>query len=105
MPAHAHLPCRSRVSLESRYGMWRDRPSTSALITFPWADRDRLILFASFSLFARRQKNKRSFDRKSEAAKGGRRGRMHASDVGFDVKAGRFFRSSDTISVCKKKKT
>ena len=77
MLAHAHLSCRSRVSLESRYGMWRDRPSTSALITFPRADRDRLILFASFSLFARRQQKKRSFDRSSDGAQGGRWARVY----------------------------
>lgn len=40
----------SRVSLESRYGMCLDLPSTRAEMTFPKAERDKLILVASFSL-------------------------------------------------------
>lgn len=40
--------CRSRVSFEFLYGMWVDRPSTSAEITFPSVERDKLILLASF---------------------------------------------------------
>jgi len=40
----------NRVNLESRYGMCCDLPSTNAEMTFPSADRDRLILVASFSL-------------------------------------------------------
>ncbi len=70
--ARAHLSCRSRVSLESRYGMWRDRPSTSALITFPRADRDKLILFASFSLGARRITDPSTIGRKRGETQGGR---------------------------------
>lgn len=41
--------CRRRVSLESRYGMCLDLPSTRAEMTFPRAERERLILVASFS--------------------------------------------------------
>ena len=44
--------CSRRVSLESRYGMCYDfleeTPSTSALMTFPKAVSDRLILMPSF---------------------------------------------------------
>ncbi len=42
--------CRRRVSLESLYGMCLDLPSTSADMTLPRADKDRLILVASFNL-------------------------------------------------------
>uniref|UniRef100_A0A671Z233 Uncharacterized protein n=1 Tax=Sparus aurata TaxID=8175 RepID=A0A671Z233_SPAAU len=38
-----------RVSLESLYGTWVLFPSTRAEMTFPSAERDRLILAASFS--------------------------------------------------------
>ena len=38
------------MSLESRYGMWPFFGSTSALITLPRAESERLILVASFSL-------------------------------------------------------
>ena len=40
--------CRRRVSLESRYGMCCDFPSTSELMTLPRAVNDRLILMPSF---------------------------------------------------------
>jgi len=43
-----YRPCKSRVSLESRYGMCELFPSTSAEMTLPRADRLRLILVASF---------------------------------------------------------
>ena len=36
------------VSFESRYGMCCDLPSTRALMTFPSAERDKLIFVASF---------------------------------------------------------
>ena len=39
--------CSSRVSLESRYGMCCDLPSTRAEMTLPRAERDMLILVAS----------------------------------------------------------
>ena len=39
--------CKRRVSLESRYGMCFDLPSTSAEITLPRAESDRLIFVAS----------------------------------------------------------
>ena len=42
--------CSSLVSWESRYGMWLWWPSTSADITLPRAERDRLILVASLNL-------------------------------------------------------
>mmetsp|Transcript_3720 Transcript_3720/g.13716 ORF Transcript_3720/g.13716 Transcript_3720/m.13716 type:complete len:319 (-) Transcript_3720:544-1500(-) len=41
--------CSSRVSFESRYGTYDDFESTSAEITLPSADSDRLIFVASFS--------------------------------------------------------
>ncbi len=41
---------RSLVNFESRYGICFDFPSTSAEITFPRAERDRLIFVASLSL-------------------------------------------------------
>uniref|UniRef100_A0A3B5BLB6 Uncharacterized protein n=1 Tax=Stegastes partitus TaxID=144197 RepID=A0A3B5BLB6_9TELE len=41
----------SRVSLESLYGTWVLFPSTRAEMTFPRAERDRLILAASFRRF------------------------------------------------------
>ncbi len=41
--------CSRRVSLESRYGTCAAPASVNALITLPSADRDRLILVASFS--------------------------------------------------------
>lgn len=55
--------------MESRYGIWSDRPSTSALITFPRADKDRLILLASFNLCGRRRSHHRIVE-----AGGARRG-------------------------------
>lgn len=42
--------CRMRVSLESRYGMWfalLDEPLVRAFITFPKAESDLLMVFAS----------------------------------------------------------
>eukprot|EP00961_Rhodomonas_salina_P025827 348785-Rhodomonas_salina.1 len=45
--------CSSRVSFESRYGMWFVFESTSAEITFPSADSDKLILVASCARTAR----------------------------------------------------
>mmetsp|Transcript_49792 Transcript_49792/g.82625 ORF Transcript_49792/g.82625 Transcript_49792/m.82625 type:complete len:206 (-) Transcript_49792:509-1126(-) len=39
----------SLVSFESRYGIWVDRPSTSAEIQLPRAERERLIFVASLS--------------------------------------------------------
>lgn len=42
--------CNSLVNLESLYGIWCDFESTSADITFPSAERERLILVASFNL-------------------------------------------------------
>ena len=39
---------RRRVNFESRYGIWWDLLSTNAEITFPKADNDKFILFASF---------------------------------------------------------
>lgn len=44
-----HNTWRRRVSLESRYGMCLDFPSTRAEITFPSAESERLIFVASFS--------------------------------------------------------
>ena len=41
----------TRVSLESRYGTWEDFLSVSANMTFPKADKDLLMFFASSSLF------------------------------------------------------
>jgi hypothetical protein len=41
------LACNILVSFESLYGMWPDFPSTRALMTFPSADKDRLIFVAS----------------------------------------------------------
>jgi len=41
--------CRSLVNLEFRYGICWDFPSTSADMTFPRVDNDRLIFVASFS--------------------------------------------------------
>ena len=41
--------CSNLVSFESRYGMCCDLPSTRADMTLPRADRDKLILVASFS--------------------------------------------------------
>ena len=42
--------CRSLVSLEFRYGMCVLLPSTSAEMTLPSVESDRLILVASFNL-------------------------------------------------------
>ncbi len=41
--------CSKRVSLESLYGMCLDLPSTSADMTLPYAESDRLIFVASLS--------------------------------------------------------
>lgn len=41
------IPCNNRVNLLSLYGMWVLLPSTRAEITFPRADRERLIFVAS----------------------------------------------------------
>lgn len=46
---HGHLSCSRRVSLESRYGMCFPLPSTSAEMTLPRAESERLILHPSFN--------------------------------------------------------
>lgn len=46
--------CKSRVSLESRYGMWfalPGKPHVRAFITFPRAERDLLMVLASSRTF------------------------------------------------------
>ena len=43
--------CRSRVNFELRYGICVDLPSTSAEITLPNVDNDKLIFVASFNVF------------------------------------------------------
>ena len=53
--------CKSLVSFESLYGMCFDLPSTSAEMTLPRADSDKLILVASFKrspVAPKRQVNK-----------------------------------------------
>eukprot|EP00955_Chlamydomonas_euryale_P043649 352664-Chlamydomonas_euryale.AAC.6 len=47
LPSPLRRTCSRRVSLESRYGTWPLFPSTSAEMTFPSADSERLILVAS----------------------------------------------------------